>query len=102
VPAALSMKFVERLLYTKFSHWRYEQEYRAFVNLETSVGDHYYMGFSRDLRLKRVIVGDQSAISRRDVTDAIQGSESEVEVFRARAAFRTFEVVRNRNESMWA
>ncbi len=102
VPAALSMKFVERLLYTKFSHWRYEQEYRAFVNLETSVGGHYYMGFSRDLRLKRVIVGDQSAIRRRDVTDAIQGSESEVEVFRARAAFRTFEVVKNRNESMWA
>jgi hypothetical protein len=70
--------------------------------LDTEIDGHYFMDFSNNLKLKRVIVGDQSAISRKDVADAIKGLESGVEVFKARAAFQSFEIVRNRDESMWA
>lgn len=102
VPAKPDLEFVKRLLFTKFSHWQYEQEYRAFANLDTRVDGHYFMDFSTNLELKRVIVGDQSTVSRQDVADAIRGLEPGVEAFKARAAFRSFEVVRNRDESMWA
>jgi len=100
VPDVFDMRFVKRLLYTKFSHWRYEQEYRAFVNLDSQIDGHYFMDFGSSLRLKRVIVGDQSAISRSDVAGAIKGAQSGVAVFKARAAFQSFEVVRNKNEAM--
>jgi hypothetical protein len=102
VPNVPDLQFMKRVLFTKFSHWHYEQEYRAFVSLDTEIGGHYFMDLSSKLKLKRVIVGYQSTVSRKDVGEAIKGIESEVEVFRARAAFRSFEVVRNRDESMWA
>lgn len=101
VPGELDLQFMKRLLFTKFSHWQYEQEYRAFVNLDTQIDGHYFIDFGSSLRLKRVIVGDQAAIRRRDVAGAIKGIESGVQVFKARAAYQSFEVVRNRDESTW-
>ena len=101
VPAAPDIEFMKRVLFTKFSHWQYEQEYRAFVNLDTKIGGHYFMDFSPSLSLTRVIVGDQSPISRQDIANVTKGHEAGVEVFKARAAYQSFEVVRNRNESRW-
>lgn len=94
--------FMKKLLLTKFSHWQYEQEYRVFVQLEEDINGLYYSEFSDQLTLKRVIVGDQSSISRAQVSGALADLGPQVEVFKARAAFTSFNVVRNRDRTMWA
>ena len=82
------------LLFTKFSHWQYEQEYRAYVNLdEKETNGLYFMDFSDKLKLRCVIVGEQSSVTRADVVGALEGIETGITVFKARAGFRAFEVV---------
>ena len=93
---------IQHLLFEKFSHWSYEQEYRAFVGLGKSKDGLYFMDFSDKLKLRRVIVGDQSDVTRADVAGALNGIETKIEVFKARAGFRSFKVVRNKKESMWS
>jgi len=101
-PDVLDEAFMKRLLFTKFSHWQYEQEYRVYVQLEEEIDGLYYSEFSDQLALKRVIVGDQSSITRSQVSDALGSLVNDVEMFKARAGFRSFEVVRNKNSAMWA
>ena len=101
-PDILDEAFVRRLLFVKFAHWQYEQEYRAYVQLDKKVDGLYYAEFSEKLSLKRVIVGDQSKISRAEISQALGSLSKHVEVFKARAGFRSFDVVRNKNEAMWA
>ena len=90
------------LLFTKFSHWRYEQEYRVFVNLDEDIDGLYYMDFSDRLALKVVIVGDQSSVTRAEVSSALGDLETDVEAFKARASFKAFDVVKNEDKTMWA
>ena len=101
LPKAPDEAFMKHLLFTKFSHWQYEQEYRAFVNLEKETDGLYFMNFSDKLKLRRVIVGEQSDVTRANIASALEGIETKIEVFKARAGFQLFEVVRNNNESMW-
>jgi hypothetical protein len=48
IDESLMLKF----LATKFSHWRYEEEYRAFLSLDEEIDGLYYADFSDDLILK--------------------------------------------------
>lgn len=88
-----------KFLTTKFIHWSYEQEYRSFLDLEEEENGLYYANFSKKLKLKQVIVGAHSTITRAQI-DAVVGKE--IEVFKARVAFRSFKIVRNKNENLWA
>ena len=93
---------VPRYFRTKFSHWRYEQEVRWFIKLESIVPDInglYFKDFSDDLVLKQVIVGSRSSISRARLGSALNGYS--VEMFKSRPAFKSFRVVRNQNEKLW-
>ena len=76
---------MKKLLFTKFSHWQYEQEYRVYVTLEEDIDGLYYSEYSGQLTLKRVIVGDQSSITRAEVSGALVDLATQVEVFKARA-----------------
>jgi hypothetical protein len=100
-PTALDESFAEKLLFTKFSHWSYEDEYRAYMSLDVDDVDIYYADFSEQLVLKQVIVGANSAISRLEISTALRDLNGRVEVFKARAAFRKFEVIRNKNHRLW-
>ena len=102
IPDVVDEAFIKHLLRTKSLYWQYEQEYRAFVNLEEEIDGSYFKDFSPEVRLRAVIVGAQSTVTRADVAGALDDVEANVNVFKARASFRSFEVVRNRNESMWA
>ncbi len=95
-------QFMLKLLSTKFSHWRYEQEYRVFISLEDKVAGYYFKEFSNELVLRQVIVGAMSDISRTDIDQALGDMRAGVEVFKARPAFRTFRIVKQRKESLWA
>jgi hypothetical protein len=101
-PNVLDEAFMKRLLFTKFKHWEYEQEHRAYLQLEEKIDGLYFADFSESLSLKRVIVGDQSKITRAQISQALGSLNKNVEVFKARAGFRSFEVVKNKNEAMWA
>lgn len=100
-PDKLSPSFLEQILVTKFVHWSYEDEYRAWVSLEELDGDHYYYPFSQSLQLRQVLVGYESSLSRAEVTEALGVLDPKVEKFKVRPAFRSFRVVRNRKETLW-
>jgi hypothetical protein len=99
----VDLKLMRQILSTKFSHWTYEQEYRAFVKLDHNDQERglYFKAFDEDLKLTSVIVGHSSTITRKDVSDTLGDIGDKVTSFKARAAFTKFKVVRNNNESLW-
>lgn len=100
----IDMELMKKFLTTKFSHWSYEEEYRLFISLDKNKDENglYFSDFSNDTRLKQVIVGVRSSLSRKQVSEALGNLRHDVEVFKARPAFKSFEVVRNKNEKLWA
>lgn len=102
IPKKIDEQFMLKLLSTKFSHWRYEKEYRTLVSLEEKIDGYYFMKFSPELIPKQVIVGAMSDISRADINQALSGMRSGIEVFKARPAFKTFRIVKQQKESLWA
>ncbi len=94
---------VLKLMLTKYVHWRYERELRAFAPLrpDESEGGVYFSEFGPRLKLTSVIVGALSALSRDEVLAALGSLEPEVEVFKARLAFRSFRVVRQHERELW-
>lgn len=93
---------MERLLFLKFSAWRYEAEFRAFVDLkkQDSESGLYFGSFAPALRLNRVIVGHRSPATRADVAEAL-GNPKGVKAFLSRPGFHKFEVVQNMDKSAW-
>lgn len=59
------------------------------------------MPFGRKMKLKEVIVGSESRPSRGDISNALTQVPSRVDVFKARPSFKSFRVVRNKNEALW-
>jgi Protein of unknown function (DUF2971) len=94
---------VEKLMLTKYAHWRYERELRMFVPLEKGQSENglFFHQFAAHMRLAEVIVGALSAVSRNEVTKALGSLVSEVEVIKARLAFRSFRVVRQQDHRLW-
>jgi hypothetical protein len=95
---------LKRLLTTKYAHWRYEREYRHFVPLQGDFDSKeiFFQPFCKGMKLKEIIVGHCSQIRRKDLFEAFGPKRMrEVEVFKARLAFRSFKVVRQKNESLW-
>jgi len=92
------------LLFTKFSHWSYEDEVRAFVTLEDRDPKTglYFAEFSDRLRLREVIVGAASTLTRAQVRDALAGLAPSVSAWKTRLAFRSYRIVRQNNERLWA
>jgi len=102
-PGVLDEALMRRFLTTKYAHWRYESEVRSFVgidekDLETG---HYFLPFSSSLKLTHIIVGCRSGVSRGDLSEALGGNGRDVCCFKARMAFRSFKIVRNRKSSFW-
>jgi hypothetical protein len=92
-----------RLLSTKFSHWRYENEVRCFLSLDDKDphNGYYFYAFSDVLSIKQVLVGADASVSRQEVEKALGDENAHVERIKMRVAFQTFRVVRNRNQSLW-
>jgi hypothetical protein len=102
VPTELNEELMKKLLFTKFKHWEYEQEFRVYVQLEEEDNGMYFFEFSNELQLKKVIVGEQSSVTRSELADALGDLNRTVESFKARAGFQKFEVVRQQNSAKWA
>jgi hypothetical protein len=88
---------------TKYSHWRYEREWRRFVPLEEAQSENglFFWPFDAHMRLATVIVGALSSVSREETVEELGDLTSEVEVIKARLAFRSFRVVGQRDHRLW-
>ncbi|HKR77535.1 MAG TPA: DUF2971 domain-containing protein [Rhodanobacter sp.] len=101
-PAATQAHVVDQLLYTKYAHWSYEDEYRLFTSRFSPDSDgNFYTNFSDALRLKRVLVGACSTLTRAELSEALGSMIGEVEAFKVRLAFKDFRIVRQKNSSKW-
>lgn len=101
IPAVIDDLFMKKLLSTKFEHWKYEEEYRTFVSLTDDIDGYYYANFSDSLKLKQVIVGAQSSITKAQIFEALGDLVVGVEAFKVRPAFKSFEVVPQNNPALW-
>ena len=103
-PRLLDEQKAVSLLFTKYSHWHYENEVRALVTLEDcDPQTHlYFAKFSDRLRLREVIVGVASTTTRAAISDALGSLAPTVAARKARLAFGSFRVVRQNNERLWA
>ncbi|MCE8525816.1 DUF2971 domain-containing protein [Ruegeria pomeroyi] len=79
---------------TKYIHWKYEQEYRVFVTLDTPDEGKYFKDFDGDMVLREVVLGPNFEGRSEDIFCAF-GSR-DIEVVTTRLAFNSYSVVRQR------
>ncbi len=72
----LDMRTANRILFTKYAHWQYEDEIRVWASLDEKSDDHYFKEFDDDLRLQKVIVGAGSPVSKRRILQALGGRQT--------------------------
>ena len=96
-PTSIPEDLQAQLLRTKYSGWKYENEYRRFITLADAIseGRLHFMPFGPDLQLAEVILGEQCDHSLETIRHLVAGRYSGVTAFRARLAFKWFSVVPN-------
>jgi hypothetical protein len=89
----LSADIANKMLFTKYEHWRYEEEVRLWAELNERTGDYYFHHFDGDLQLKEVIAGAGNQVSERKIVKALGMNINGVRILKARLAFDAFRVV---------
>ena len=86
--------FLDRLRYTKFKDWKYEDEVRQFFNLRSlsEQGGLYFVPFSQDLLLREVILGPHCDIPIEAIRSLVEPHQPQVFVSKARIAYDDFRV----------
>lgn len=93
---------VTEILTTKFEHWSYEDEYRLFPQLgKPDPNGLYFLEFDHQVELREVIVGHRSTVSRAEIAQELGRLAPQVTTYKARLAFRSFDVVRQKNDRLW-
>jgi hypothetical protein len=82
------LAIVNKMIYTKYDSWQYEQEIRTWTDLEEE-----YFDFCEMLQLVEVIIGSESQLSSRAVTRALGPLADRVKVKKARASYDAFQMV---------
>ncbi len=97
----LTKEIVNRLLRTKFADWKYEKEVRLFVQLDHSTRESgmYFYDFSESLQLREVVLGPRCELPISRIRSCVAGFKPAVTVLKARIAFRSFRVVKNKSLS---
>lgn len=94
--------FMRKLTQSKHDSWSYEVESRVWGTLgKPNANGLYFQPFDENIALKEVIVGARSTISRSKVEQLLSPFHGGVRAFKVRPAFRTFEMVHNKDESAW-
>lgn len=91
----LSFEFVNKLLKTKYIHWKYEEERRVYVELDESTKDNgqFFYPFDDKIQLKEVIIGPSCEISVNEIESMKIIKDKSIRVIKARLGFNNFEVV---------
>jgi hypothetical protein len=95
IPDELSEELQHQLLSTKSAGWRYEEEYRRFINLDTAKteGKLHFWPISADIQLTEVILGALCEEPLESVRQTVKRHFPKAVVFRARLAFQSFKIV---------
>jgi hypothetical protein len=98
-PAAFDL--TQRLLYTKFKEWAYEEEVRVYMSLDSSTDQDglYFADFGPNLSLREVILGPRCEVPIAAVRSLVTQAIPTVSVIKARLAFKSFSVVQDRRFS---
>lgn len=91
-------RLLDRLRYTKFDGWKYEDEFRQFFKLkelDAQSGLHF-APFSEELCLREVILGPRCDVPINSVRTLVEPFPCKVHVSRARIAYTKFGVVEDR------
>jgi hypothetical protein len=83
----LNFETANRMLFTKYDHWRYEDEVRIGATLKEKTGSYYFYAFDDRLRLSEVIVGAASPVSERKILQALGTYQDTVRILKARLAY---------------
>lgn len=89
---------IDKLIRTKFTDWKYEDEYRIFVSLDPAnkEGENYFADFSPDLALQEVILGMRCEIPIERVRQLLGAESDSVKIIRAGMALRSFKLIEDR------
>lgn len=97
----VDVELLERVVTTKYAQWAYEEEWRLFAKLEESdpTNGEYYLDFGPNLTLREIIVGARCTNSVGSFKGLVGKVEKSVEIIKARPAFETFTMVRQKKIS---
>ena len=93
-----NLEDAKQLLFTKYRGWKYEEEWRSWIRLDERdpLTGFYFYPFDEIVTLNEVIAGPLCETPRAIIDGALKGYTDKVNVIKARLAFKTFRVVRNR------
>lgn len=87
-----------QLLFSKFTDWKYEEEWRGWIGLDEpdASTQFYFYRFDGHIRLREIIAGPLCEVSEARIYEALKGRTKAIRVLKARLAFGSFRVVKNR------
>jgi hypothetical protein len=90
---------IEAFTYTKFMHWKYEEEFRMFLSLTECVEDNgmFFLNLGDQVKLREIVIGANSRTRSADIWKFVG---NDIEITTARLAFRTFNVCKQRNKTL--
>jgi len=88
---------MQRLLFTKFCGWSYEEEWRVWLRLEEKdqATSKFFRSFDEEIKLCEIILGPLCDVTADMLTKILQGHSHSVDATKARLAFNSFQVVRD-------
>jgi hypothetical protein len=93
-----SLEDAKQLLFSKYRGWHYEEEWRGWTRIDerdVATGFYFYP-FDGLVQFKEVIVGPLCEIPKTRIDEALKGDADKITVIKARLAFKTFRIVKNR------
>jgi len=95
-------RLIKQILLTKYEDWKYEREWRVFAHLNEKdpMTGFYFVDFGQQIELREIIVGIRCSRSVDQIADLVRNTgpvNKPVTVTKARAAFKTFEVVQQKS-----
>jgi Protein of unknown function (DUF2971) len=92
----VDLAVANKLLFTKYIDWKYEQEVRMFTNLSDIDPDTklYFADFGEDCALREVIVGPLGGVTNHNLREVLGDFNPDgIKLTKARLAFNSFRVV---------
>ena len=93
----LDCETANSMLFTKYDHWRYEDEVRMWATLEEKSGQYFFADFGEKLRLVEIIAGAGSSVTVRRMREALGPRSNGVNIVKARLAYNAFAVIEDEN-----
>ncbi len=89
---------LDKLISTKFTDWKYEDESRMYVRLDHASNDSgkYFVDFSSDLTLREVVLGMDCSLSVEELRKLVNSNVTKIKVMKAGIALKKFKVIENR------